>query len=63
MADSPIIERQAYSVGEFAEMWSVSRGYLYKLRAQGKLTITKIGGRSVILREESDRFSKEIRGK
>lgn len=55
------MERVAYAVGEVAASISVSKGYLYKLAAQEKIKISKIGGRAVIFADEAQRFISEIK--
>jgi excisionase family DNA binding protein len=41
-------ERRAYRVNEFCAAFRVSRAHTYKLIAQGRLKIVKLGGRTLI---------------
>lgn len=54
-------ERRAYRVSEFAQMYGVSTGLIYKLRRKGKINISHLAGSAVILREEAERFESEIK--
>ncbi len=54
-------ERRAYRVSEFAQMYGLSKAFLYKLRAEGKINISRVSGAAVILREDAERFEAEIK--
>jgi len=52
-------ERLADSVDGAARRMGVSRGSLYKLAKAGKLQMTRLAGRTLILRAEQDRVLRE----
>lgn len=45
-----------YSIREAAKVSGLSVAYLYKLSAEGKLPVCKIGSRVLVLRSELDNF-------
>jgi excisionase family DNA binding protein len=50
----PAIKRRAYSIAEFEQISGLSKPTIYRRIADGSITITKIGGRTLI-REETVR--------
>jgi hypothetical protein len=54
------IERRAYTVSEFADMFSISRKHAYELRARGLVTFKKCGAKTVVLASEVLRFEQEM---
>jgi len=57
-APSRSVDRRAYRVDEFCEAHGICRSTLYTLVRDGRLKLIKIGGRSLIPVEESDRLLK-----
>ena len=53
--------RFAYTIAEFAELTTFSVATVYRRRNEGKLKISKSGGRSVILKEDAEIFLKNLR--
>ena len=47
---------RARKLDDAARTMGISRGYIYKLAKAGKLSLVKIGGRTVILETEIDRI-------
>lgn len=56
-----MVTRLAWSITEFAEMFGISKGHVYKLAQSGDLHIAKIGGRAVVADEEVQRFSASLK--
>lgn len=56
-------DKISYSLPEASRLTGLSLPYLYKLSASGKLPVSKIGARTVILRSELEDFLRaKIRG-
>jgi len=53
---SSITQPRALSILDAAKYIGVGRGLIYKLAARGELPLRKIGDRSIVLREDLDRF-------
>lgn len=51
-------DKIAYSLPEVASLTGLSLSYLYRLSSEGKLPISKIGSRALILRTELEEFLK-----
>lgn len=49
-------DRMSFSIAEASKLTGLSRPYLYKLSAAGKLPVSKIGSRTVILKSELENF-------
>ena len=49
-------EKVAYSLPEVASLTGLSLSYVYRLSAEGKLPISKIGSRALVLRTELEKF-------
>jgi excisionase family DNA binding protein len=50
------IERQGYSVEEFAFMFGCGRTKVYEMIKAGRIRVVKIGARTIIPKSELDRF-------
>jgi hypothetical protein len=57
---SPTPDLGVFSIKEFAAMFRLSRGMVYKLKLDKKVRFTKIGTRSVITMAEARRFQKVL---
>ena len=56
-------DRLSYSLPEASRLTGLSLAYLYKLSCAGKLPVSKVGGRVLILRSELEAWLKsKIRG-
>lgn len=62
MMSSTASERAAFTVHEFAARWAISKEMVYKLGREGKLTLSKIGVRTVITATEDRRFADSLSG-
>ncbi len=51
----------AYGVEEFARRLRLSPSTLYRQRAAGNLIMTKIGGRTLILKKDAEEFLRRFR--
>jgi excisionase family DNA binding protein len=51
--------REVYTVFELAMALGCNKGTIYALHNAGKLTIVKLGRKSVIFRDEVDRYRRE----
>ena len=57
---SEIPRRLAYGIPEAASMLSVERSTLYRHAKLGRITIRKLGGRSVILSDDLAAYLREL---
>jgi excisionase family DNA binding protein len=55
----PRAPQRAWSVPDAARALGVSTGTLYRLRKAGRLRVTKLGGRTLVLESEIDRVLRE----
>ena len=51
-------DRLSYSLPEASRLTGLSLAYLYKLSSEGKLPVSKVGGRVIILKSELETFLK-----
>ena len=58
MSENP--RRLAYGIPEAASMLSVERSTLYRHAKLGRITIRKLGGRSVILSDDLAAYLREL---
>jgi hypothetical protein len=56
----PTSDLGAFSIKQFAAMFSLSHGMIYKLRNEGKLRIAKAGNKSIITATEARRFQSAL---
>ena len=49
----------AYTIPEVAELTSLSVSYLYRLSAEGKLPVCKIGSRVVVISSDLENYLRE----
>jgi excisionase family DNA binding protein len=47
-------EKRAYRVKEFCHLYGVSHAHAYKLAKTGRLRMVKVGGRTLIRREDAE---------
>jgi excisionase family DNA binding protein len=47
-------EKRAYRVKEFCQLYGVSHAHAYKLAKNGRLRMVKVGGRTLIRREDAE---------
>lgn len=59
--NKPSIQKEAYSIDDFAEAFSIGRTSVFKLIKTGQVRSARILGRTVILREELQRFAASLR--
>jgi excisionase family DNA binding protein len=52
-----VAERRAFRVDEAASLLGVSRATLYKLAADGRIRLVKIGGRTLVPASEIERVA------
>jgi excisionase family DNA binding protein len=52
-------ERRAYRVKEFCHLYGVSHAHVYKLARTGRLRMVKVGGRTLIRREDAEALLRE----
>ena len=57
---SEITRRLAYGIPEAASMLSIERSTLYRHAKLGRITIRKLGGRSVILFDDLAAYLREL---
>ena len=57
---SEIPRRLAYGIPEAASMLSIERSTLYRHAKLGRITIRKLGGRSVILSDDLAAYLREL---
>jgi len=58
-----INDKLSYTLPEAAKVTGLSLSYLYRLSAEGKLPVSKVGSRALILRSELEDFLRaKIRG-
>lgn len=53
-------ERKGFSLDEWSDRWGICRQTAYNLRRDGKLTISKVGSRSIITAAEDERFESAL---
>ncbi|MBU4434174.1 MAG: helix-turn-helix domain-containing protein [Alphaproteobacteria bacterium] len=53
-------ERLAYRVREAADVLAISRSRFYELVAQGQIRILKAGARTLVRRQELERYLDEL---
>jgi excisionase family DNA binding protein len=56
---APLRPRLYFLPAACAALGGVSRSHLYKLRKEGKIKFTKVGGRSALTDDEIDRIARE----
>ncbi|MDA2920782.1 helix-turn-helix domain-containing protein [Desulfobacterota bacterium AH_259_B03_O07] len=49
-------EKLAYSLPEVAKITGLSLSYLYRLSSEGKIPVSKIGSRALVLKSELEKF-------
>ena len=54
------ITKEAYSIDDFAEAFSIGRTSVFKLMKTGQVRSARILGRTVIPRSEVDRFAASL---
>ena len=54
------MDKLLYSVSEATQMLSVGRSVVYELIADGKIHVVKIGRRTLIARDELERFVQSL---
>ncbi len=54
------IDRGAYSIGRFAEEHDISRSQTYVEINSGRLIASKVGNRTIITRENAERWRKQL---
>jgi len=54
------IDRDGYDVGEFAERHGISRSQTYNEINSGRLVARKVGSRTIITREDAERWRKSL---
>ena len=59
---APLDDVLADTVDEAARRLSVSRGFIYKQARLGRLKLTKIGGKTLVMRAEQARLLAEATG-
>jgi excisionase family DNA binding protein len=52
-------EKKAYRVKEFCHLYGVSHAHAYKLAKTGRLRMVKVGGRTLIRREDAEALLRE----
>jgi excisionase family DNA binding protein len=52
-------EKRAYRIPEFCWRYGVSRSTAYKLAKLGRLRMVKVGGRTLVLREDAEQLLTE----
>lgn len=55
------VDRRAFPVRGAAEWLSVSESYIWKMARNGKIKLTRVGGRTLIFSEDLERFIAEMR--
>ena len=53
------IEPRAYRIPDACRILSLSRSHLYDLASKGRVKLLKIGGRTLVSREEIERLLKD----
>ncbi|NCO04456.1 MAG: helix-turn-helix domain-containing protein [Alphaproteobacteria bacterium] len=56
------IEKKAYSINEFCQLFSIGRTKTYQETKEGKLPIVKIGSRTVIKAVDADTWFQNLTG-
>ena len=54
------MDKLLYSINEAIQMLSVGRSVVYELIADGKIRVVKIGRRTLITRDELERFVQSL---
>ncbi|GJM15986.1 MAG: hypothetical protein DHS20C13_13130 [Thermodesulfobacteriota bacterium] len=49
-------QKLSYTLPEVARLTGLSLSYVYRLSAEGKLPISKIGSRALVLRSELEKY-------
>lgn len=62
MAASIPTERMAYRVREAAETLAISRSRFYELVAAGRIRVLKEGARTLVRRDELERYLNDLDG-
>ena len=53
------VERQAWRVREFCEAYRIASSTFWKYVGQGKISVIRIGGRTLVPADEARRISRE----
>ncbi len=59
MNESHKNEKLAYTIPEVAELTSLSVSYLYRLSAEGRLPVSRVGKRCLIIPEDLNNWLRE----
>jgi excisionase family DNA binding protein len=54
-------DRRVFTIAEFARIYGLSRGTVYKLASTGELRISKILGKTVIRAADAEAWEKNLR--
>ena len=56
-AETPNVERAAYSLNDWCFRWNTSRPMAYKLAKAGKLKLSKIGNKTIVTAQADQEFA------